>query len=86
MIIESILYDKIDEISKKVQCNVCNHRCKIANNKYGFCLTRKNRNETLYTCNFASISSQGIDPIEKSHCIIFFQEHSAIQLVVLDVT
>ena len=65
MIVESILYDKIDEISKKVQCNVCNHRCKIANNKYGFCLTRKNRNETLYSCNFASISSQGIDPIEK---------------------
>jgi len=65
MIVESILYDKIDEISKKVQCNVCNHRCKIANNKYGFCLTRKNRDGNLYSCNFASISSQGIDPIEK---------------------
>jgi len=65
MIIESILYDKIDETSKKVQCNVCNHRCKIANNKYGFCLTRKNRDGNLYSCNFASISSEGIDPIEK---------------------
>ncbi|MBZ9570463.1 AmmeMemoRadiSam system radical SAM enzyme [Methanobrevibacter sp. TMH8] len=81
MIVESILYDKIDknidrniknidefikeESSKNVQCNVCNHRCKIADNKYGFCLTRKNRHGTLYSCNFASISSQGIDPIEK---------------------
>lgn len=66
MIIESILYDKIDEPSKKrVQCNVCNHRCKIADDKYGFCLTRKNRDRTLYSCNFALISSQSIDPIEK---------------------
>lgn len=74
MIVESILYDKIDknidksiksESSKKVHCNVCNHRCKIAENKYGFCLTRKNNHGTLYSCNFASISSQGIDPIEK---------------------
>lgn len=70
MIVESILYDEIDKdreekSSKRVQCNVCNHRCKISNNKYGFCLTRKNNNGILYSCNFASISSQGIDPIEK---------------------
>jgi len=65
MKMESILYDKINEDQKRVQCNVCNHRCKIANNKYGFCLTRKNDDGTLYSCNFASISSQSIDSIEK---------------------
>lgn len=74
MIVESILYDKMDnkkvdtiddKILNKVQCNVCNHKCKIDNSKYGFCLTRKNENGTLYSCNFASISSQSIDPIEK---------------------
>ena len=64
MIVESILYDR-NESQKKVQCNVCNHRCKIANKKYGFCLTRKNNEGTLYSCNFASITSEGIDPIEK---------------------
>lgn len=63
MIVESILYDKLD--NGNVQCNVCNHRCKIAENKLGFCLTRKNLNEKLYSCNYASISSQAIDPIEK---------------------
>jgi len=65
MKVESVLYDKINEDQKKVKCNVCNHRCKIANNSYGFCLTRKNDNGALYSCNFASISSEGIDPIEK---------------------
>jgi len=65
MIVESILYDKIDEDQKKVQCNVCNQRCKIVNNKFGFCLTRKNNNGSLYSCNFASVSSYGVDPIEK---------------------
>jgi len=63
MIIESILYDKLD--NEDVRCNVCNHRCKIAEDKFGFCLTRKNSNGKLYSCNYASISSKAIDPIEK---------------------
>ncbi len=63
MIIESILFNKLE--NKKVKCNVCNHRCKIAENKQGFCLTRNNLNGKLYSCNYALISSQAIDPIEK---------------------
>jgi pyruvate formate lyase activating enzyme len=63
MIVESILYKNIDE--DKVKCSVCSQKCKIAENKYGFCLTRKNIDKKLYSCNFASISSHGVDPIEK---------------------
>lgn len=63
MIVESILYDKLG--NGKVKCNICNHKCIINENNYGFCLTRKNINKKLYSCNFASISSHGIDPIEK---------------------
>jgi len=63
MMVESILYEKIDD--KKVQCNVCNHRCMIANDNHGFCLTRKNNNGKLYSCNFGVVSSFGVDPIEK---------------------
>lgn len=63
MKIESILYDKLDD--KKVNCNVCNHYCLINDSKYGFCLTRKNEGGTLYSCNFALISSANADPIEK---------------------
>lgn len=84
MIVESILYDKLN--NGNVQCNVCNHRCKIAEDKLGFCLTRKNLNEKLYSCNYASISSQAIDPIEKNRFIIFYQGHWHILLVVLGVT
>ena len=63
MKVESILYDKFDE--KKVRCNVCNHYCLINDNKYGFCLTRKNEGGILYSYNFALISSSNVDPIEK---------------------
>lgn len=65
MRIESILYDKIQGSQRITQCNVCNHRCKIAKNNTGFCLMRENDNGTLYTCNFGLISSQAVDPIEK---------------------
>lgn len=63
MIVESILYDKLD--NDKVRCNICNQRCIINENSYGFCFTRKNIDKKLYSCNFASISSHGVDPIEK---------------------
>ena len=63
MKIESILYDKLDD--KRVRCNVCSHHCLINNNKYGFCLTRKNEGGTLYSYNFALVSSSYVDPIEK---------------------
>jgi pyruvate formate lyase activating enzyme len=63
MKIESVLYDKLND--KKVRCNICNHYCMIKDNKYGFCLTRKNEGGILYSCNFALVSSTNVDPIEK---------------------
>ena len=63
MKIESILYDKLDD--KKVLCKVCSHYCLIDDNKYGFCLTRKNERGTLYSYNFALVSSDHLDKIEK---------------------
>lgn len=63
MIIESILYENLED--NKIKCDICSHKCIINENQYGFCSTRKNINKKLYSCNFAAISSQGIDPIEK---------------------
>jgi len=63
MKIKSILYDKLDD--KKVRCNICSHYCLINVNKYGFCLTRKNEGGTLYSNNFALVSSAHVDQIEK---------------------
>jgi len=63
MIVESILQEKLE--NNIVQCNVCNHRCNIANGKYGFCFTRKNNNGKLYSCNYGVVSSFAVDPIEK---------------------
>lgn len=39
----------------------------------GFCRARKNIGNKLYTENYARCSSCALDPIEKSHCIIFIQ-------------
>lgn len=50
---------------KKVQCNLCSHRCKINDGSTGICGVRKNENGKLYTLIYGSYSSMAIDPIEK---------------------
>ena len=63
MIREATLYDKLD--NNKVKCKVCNHRCTIAPGKRGFCRVRENRDGTLYSLIYSTVSSEAVDPIEK---------------------
>lgn len=51
--------------SKVVQCQLCNHFCKIALNCLGICGVRKNINGTLYSTVYDKTSGVGLDPIEK---------------------
>jgi pyruvate formate lyase activating enzyme len=66
---EALLYKKLDpskgEASNKVQCNVCNHRCIISENKRGICGVRENQNGKLYSLVYGKIIAEHIDPIEK---------------------
>lgn len=63
MIKEGALYDELP--GNKVKCNVCAHRCTIAEGKTGICGTRHNNKGKLYTLIYNTVSSEAIDPIEK---------------------
>ena len=43
----------------------CNHRCRIADSKFGFCGVRENRNGKLYTHAYGEVIAANVDPIEK---------------------
>ena len=60
---EAILYNKLD--GGKVRCQVCSHRCIIAEGRRGICGVRENRGGTLYALNYGLTISAAIDPIEK---------------------
>ena len=63
MIKEGVLYDELP--GGKVKCNVCAHRCTIAEGKTGICRTRKNISGKLHTLIYNTVSSEAVDPIEK---------------------
>ena len=60
---EAMLYEKLE--GRKVQCNLCNHRCTIGHSKRGICGVRENREGTLYSLVYDKIISRNSDPIEK---------------------
>jgi len=49
----------------KVECFLCNHRCKIENKKFGLCKVRQNIDGELVACSYGNVIAQHIDPIEK---------------------
>lgn len=59
---ESLLQERIDH---KVQCNVCERRCVLVPGGLGWCRTRQNRDGTLVTLIYGSVSSLSANPIEK---------------------
>jgi len=67
---ESILYTKLPD--KKVQCNLCSHRCIISNSKKGTCGVRENKEGILYSLNYGKLAAQHIDPIEKKPLFHFY--------------
>jgi pyruvate formate lyase activating enzyme len=60
---ESLLYNKLKH--NQVQCILCSHRCKIADQKFGICGVRQNLAGVLYTHVYAEVIASQIDPIEK---------------------
>jgi pyruvate formate lyase activating enzyme len=60
---EALLYEKLD--NKIVQCHLCAHQCKIADQKFGICGVRQNINGALYTHVYGRVIAANVDPIEK---------------------
>ena len=48
-----------------VRCNLCAHRCRIAEGKLGFCRVRKNVGGALKTLTYGWVCALHVDPIEK---------------------
>lgn len=65
-----MLYEKLED--SKVQCRLCSHRCVIASGKRGFCAIRENRDGILYTLNYAVVSAEALDPVEKKPLFHFY--------------
>jgi pyruvate formate lyase activating enzyme len=51
--------------NSKVLCELCPHRCHIAEGKRGICGVRENREDILYTLIYGKATSVTPDPIEK---------------------
>jgi len=63
MIKEALLYEAKED--RKVQCNLCNHRCSISDGNFGICGVRQNREGVLYTHAYGQAIAANVDPIEK---------------------
>lgn len=49
----------------KIQCDLCNHYCRILPGRTGICRVRGNTGGRLCSLNFGSAVSQAADPVEK---------------------
>ena len=60
---EALFYHKSE--GQKVDCFLCNHRCRIPKGTKGICGVRINQEGTLYSLNCGKVIAAHIDPIEK---------------------
>ncbi len=67
-----------EPLGKKVRCNVCERRCEIVEGGTGWCRTRHNREGTLFTTIYGSVSSLSANPIEKKPLYHFYPGSRAL--------
>jgi len=60
---EAMLYEKVK--LNTIQCNLCQHRCKIEDGQKGICQVRENRKGILYSLVYGKAIATNVDPIEK---------------------
>jgi pyruvate formate lyase activating enzyme len=75
---EAMLYEK--QSDDAVQCNLCAHRCTIAEGRKGICSARENRDGTLYTLAYGRTIVQNVDPIEKKPLFHFYPGSKAYSI------
>jgi pyruvate formate lyase activating enzyme len=67
---EARLYQKLD--GEQVQCDLCEHRCVIAEGDLGVCCVRRNIDGVLYALTYGRLISQHVDPVEKKPLYHFY--------------
>ncbi|MFP3896243.1 MAG: AmmeMemoRadiSam system radical SAM enzyme [Anaerolineales bacterium] len=75
---EAMLYERLSE--QRVRCNLCAHRCLIAEGKKGICQVRENREGTLYTLVYGRTITQHVDPVEKKPLFHFYPGTTAYSM------
>jgi pyruvate formate lyase activating enzyme len=75
---EALLYKQLDE--KVVQCQACNHYCKIADGKRGICGVRENQGGKLFSLVYGKIVAKNVDPIEKKPLFHFLPGSSSLSI------
>ncbi len=75
---EAMLYEKLSD--NRVRCNLCAHRCVIAEGKKGICQVRENQGGTLYTLVYGRIIAHHVDPVEKKPLFHFYPGSTAYSI------
>lgn len=75
---EAILYEKLPD--SRVRCNLCAHRCTIADGHKGVCGVRENRGGTLYSLVYGRAISLAVDPVEKKPLFHFYPGSTALSV------
>lgn len=70
----------------KVQCNLCQRGCMIAQNKTGFCKVRKNLNGVLQSLNYGKAIALNIDTIEKKPLYHFYPRTQTLSVAAMGCT
>jgi len=78
---EALLYKKNQD--KSVNCQLCARRCKIADQKFGFCGVRQNLDGILYTHVYAKPIAIHIDPIEKKPLYQFLPGSNSLSIATI---
>lgn len=78
---EALLYEKLEK--GLVRCCLCSHRCRVAEQKFGFCGVRQNIAGVLYTHNYGKIIASHVDPIEKKPLYHFLPGSSSFSLAAI---
>lgn len=78
MLHDALLYDTLE--NKQVQCNLCSHRCRIGEGRFGVCQVRENLEGKLYTHVYGNLIAEHVDPIEKKPLYHFLPGSNAYSI------
>lgn len=75
---EAMLYEKLPD--GRVRCNLCAHRCLIAEGRKGICQVREQRGGALYTLVYGATVARHVDPVEKKPLFHFYPGSTAFSI------
>ena len=78
---EAMLYESLAD--KRVRCNLCAHRCLIADGRRGICAVRENRGGKLFSLVYGRLISHNVDPVEKKPLFHFYPGSSAFSVATM---